>query len=97
MSWVNDDEDDEFIVHDTPAPNREKILLGLRYEIIELSLYLATSRRLGIENPNALGERRLYIDRAKAVKKAMEGEKVDAHGNSDICDSTIGEYVPQTG
>lgn len=87
MSWKHGDEEDEFIVHDTPAPNREKVLENLRLEIIELSWHKAIAKKLGIENSSAQRERKIYIDRAKAVAKVMEGEKANVDANPVLQES----------
>lgn len=75
MSWSNGTDDEEFVIHEPVPPKHNKVLGELRREIIELSLFLAIGRRLDIVDENTLSERKIYVARAQAVVKAMEGEK----------------------
>jgi hypothetical protein len=83
MSWVNGTDDEEFIIHIPKSPQREKALKQLRQEIMELSLLIAMARRLGIDSSETERERRIYIDRAQAIRKAMDDDTRDTEMGED--------------
>lgn len=86
MSWVNGADNDDFVIHEKPAPKREKVLGQLRYEIVAASWQLAQGRRAGICSEEGLRERRTFVARAQAVREAIEKGKIDENVNIAICE-----------